>query len=511
MTTQNVNEINETIFTGNNLESIVTEAEGINDYSSVRFWTTDGKEIYPHDLKMVVCQDIDKKVVGMKALIKNALIHEVLMDQQEVHTTEEYIGESIEALFGTNEIIGECSKKGIKNYIEAIAREVEERGLKLQDINIEECEVCVECGTVMLPDDECYEKHDGEALCAKCSILCEDCEKYYIKGETSVIDDTTVCHSCRDKEGQLIGYPIHIVKDIMDDGSEGVLDTLSKAGHKINFKDDILACSTSASVVTAPKVLIIDAMSSIDAESLATFRKAYLVRKDIEDTYELMNDITVIVMKVLETDAESYFYDLSDFIQSVLIDNIIKECSVLCEGCEKYFSEEEGTRNTDEFFVCTKCLLKLNAKFTTEYSMTDGHQHIVSVVLYGGELFDGNFPENFEFTTEKDAQEFAEKVSKVTSADSRDVKALYTSTIECEPEVKMVKIPMRTTSSEARLVQLLDSDSTLMLANTNMSDEEIAQAIVEDDDSNEYEDSLQEHARSLNKTFERVYCDEVHV
>jgi len=44
----------ENIFNGKQLEVIITEAEAINDCSSVRFWAN-GKEVNAEDVKMVVC------------------------------------------------------------------------------------------------------------------------------------------------------------------------------------------------------------------------------------------------------------------------------------------------------------------------------------------------------------------------------------------------------------------------------------------------------------------------
>lgn len=46
----------EHVFRGDEVESIVTEAQGIDDYNSVRFWVN-GEEINPNDLEIVVYVD----------------------------------------------------------------------------------------------------------------------------------------------------------------------------------------------------------------------------------------------------------------------------------------------------------------------------------------------------------------------------------------------------------------------------------------------------------------------
>jgi hypothetical protein len=46
----------ETTYRGTNIASIISEAEGINDFNSIRFWVK-GEEILAEDLKMVVYQE----------------------------------------------------------------------------------------------------------------------------------------------------------------------------------------------------------------------------------------------------------------------------------------------------------------------------------------------------------------------------------------------------------------------------------------------------------------------
>jgi len=67
-----------------------------------------------------------------------------------------------------------------------------------------------------------------------------------------------------------------------------------------------------------------------------------------------------------------------------------------------------------------------------------------------------------------------------------------------------------------RLVQLVDYEDgeMVMLANTDMLDEEIQEATEDeelDEQSMDYEQKCEHHAEKLGKTFERVYTEEVSV
>ena len=64
----------------------------------------------------------------------------------------------------------------------AILKEIQKRGLNVSDVNLEDCDVCNKCSTVLLPDDECYSEFEtDEALCTECCFYDEylDC---YIRG-----------------------------------------------------------------------------------------------------------------------------------------------------------------------------------------------------------------------------------------------------------------------------------------------------------------------------------------
>lgn len=84
--------------------------------------------------------------------------------------------------------------------LKTIKAEIADRGLLVDDINLEECEVCNDCGKALLPDDEAYSSHNGDALCDVCSVRCDDCEEYYTANEIEVIDGFNVCVKCIAKE-----------------------------------------------------------------------------------------------------------------------------------------------------------------------------------------------------------------------------------------------------------------------------------------------------------------------
>jgi len=63
-----------------------------------------------------------------------------------------------------------------------ILQEIEDRGLRVADVNLDDFEVCDKCSTVLLPDDECYSEFETDkALCTECCFYDEylDC---YVRG-----------------------------------------------------------------------------------------------------------------------------------------------------------------------------------------------------------------------------------------------------------------------------------------------------------------------------------------
>lgn len=63
-----------------------------------------------------------------------------------------------------------------------ILREIKNRELTVADINLDDCAVCDECETVLLPDDECYyEFETDKPLCTECCFY-DEYLSAYIRG-----------------------------------------------------------------------------------------------------------------------------------------------------------------------------------------------------------------------------------------------------------------------------------------------------------------------------------------
>ena len=60
-----------------------------------------------------------------------------------------------------------------------ILQEIKNRNLNYDDVEIEDCKICDECGTVLLSDDECYlEFETNKPLCTECCFYDEYLDAY---------------------------------------------------------------------------------------------------------------------------------------------------------------------------------------------------------------------------------------------------------------------------------------------------------------------------------------------
>lgn len=123
-----------------------------------------------------------------KSLIKDCFEHQIIINEKGELSSSEIICEAVHALIEDDVYCGLFSRDKVKEYITQIVKEIESRNgigeeSNLFNINIQECDVCVDCGSVALPDDELYTKYNGDALCASCSFLCEGCEQYFTEEE----------------------------------------------------------------------------------------------------------------------------------------------------------------------------------------------------------------------------------------------------------------------------------------------------------------------------------------
>ncbi len=66
--------------------------------------------------------------------------------------------------------------------MKAIVQEVADRGINLSDVNLDDCAICNECSTVLLPDDECYSEFgSNDPLCTECCFY-DEYLSAYIRG-----------------------------------------------------------------------------------------------------------------------------------------------------------------------------------------------------------------------------------------------------------------------------------------------------------------------------------------
>jgi len=116
-----------------------------------------------------------------KSLIKDCFEHQVEIDTYQESTLNELVNDSVNTLI-EDLVYGEIfNEETVKNYISTIVNEIDNRGEKIHvyATAIQECDICENCGTVLLANDELYTSHDGKSLCAGCSVLCEGCDQYF--------------------------------------------------------------------------------------------------------------------------------------------------------------------------------------------------------------------------------------------------------------------------------------------------------------------------------------------
>jgi len=90
----------------------------------------------------------------------------------------------------------------VNSYLSMILDDMDVQGYTLKTMNIMDCDICISCNMPLLANDELYESHKGESLCASCSRLCDRCEKYFTKEEVSRKEGFCVCGTCMETEMQ---------------------------------------------------------------------------------------------------------------------------------------------------------------------------------------------------------------------------------------------------------------------------------------------------------------------
>lgn len=138
-------------------------------------------------LKKCNIKELAKETVAQHHIMNNDLQFATLVEE----TMRAFRDDEVYGPFFTEKI-----EKTLREYLDAILDHIEENSLTLDDLNLMDCDICVACDTVLLPEDELYESHKGESLCTSCSILCEGCDKYYVEDEMTLVDGTHVCEFC---------------------------------------------------------------------------------------------------------------------------------------------------------------------------------------------------------------------------------------------------------------------------------------------------------------------------
>lgn len=99
--------------------------------------------------------------------------------------------------FGSNENYGIAVLMNFKKerkYLERICEVYCDTLDEPRSYNIVDCEVCSNCNTVLLPDDELYGE---EILCDACSSICNTCSNYFSNAKMiDSVDDTKICKTC---------------------------------------------------------------------------------------------------------------------------------------------------------------------------------------------------------------------------------------------------------------------------------------------------------------------------
>lgn len=136
--------------------------------------TSDRDSYDDADLVAYQEQKIDK--VAIQKALKGMIDHLILLNEGETFSSSTLMTMAIDALCEDEEYCDLIDRKSAEAYLQKIADALELKGLTFYDINILECEICSQCGVVLLPDDECYQDHEsGLALCSACSIQCRGC------------------------------------------------------------------------------------------------------------------------------------------------------------------------------------------------------------------------------------------------------------------------------------------------------------------------------------------------
>lgn len=149
------------------------------------------------DIQVQYCdEDAEINESAIQKALKDMLDHVMILNDNEKLSSDTLITMAVDALFEDEEYGSFVDKNSERAYLQQIADALSKKGLTFYDTNVLDVEICSECGIVLLPDDECYESHKGEPLCAGCSFRCECCDQYFKKEEVRESINGYSCKSC---------------------------------------------------------------------------------------------------------------------------------------------------------------------------------------------------------------------------------------------------------------------------------------------------------------------------
>ncbi len=138
---------------------------------------------------------LSNKEAIQKAFISGISIH---LSCKECDNNLSLISRAIDSIKEDDEYGHLIEAEDAMEYITNLSNRLYDRlgNISLYDININEVEICSECGKVLLPNDECYESHNGIPLCGACSYRCECCDEYFTKSEVVGSANGYCCSEC---------------------------------------------------------------------------------------------------------------------------------------------------------------------------------------------------------------------------------------------------------------------------------------------------------------------------
>lgn len=109
------------------------------------------------------------KALNINKVSKETIEYHMTSNPEEELSDATLITMTLETMCADDLYGSVVNKDEVETYLWKIADTVKTDGSNFYETNIRECEICVDCGKVLLPDDECYESDKaGEPFCDSC-------------------------------------------------------------------------------------------------------------------------------------------------------------------------------------------------------------------------------------------------------------------------------------------------------------------------------------------------------